>query len=102
MDMHDLKFEDERFDLVFARDVFEHAVAPFVVFSEMARVSKKYVLIILPDDTWGKSPLHISIPTLKQMVVLGMKQDMGLCLYDEAYHIAVDIPFKEYYYVFRK
>jgi len=48
MDMHDLDYNDKAFDLVFIRQVLEHALSPYIVLREAARVSKKYVAIFLP------------------------------------------------------
>lgn len=102
MDMHDLKFTDKEFDLVFCRDVFEHSIAPLVAFSEMCRVSKKYVYIVLPDDTWALSLGHTMIPTLKQMICWGIKMDFSLDYYTEQFHSSGEMFFKEYYYIFRR
>lgn len=83
MDMHEMKFADNNFDLVFARDVFEHADSPIQAISEMARVSNKYVVIVLPDDSWASSGWHFLIPTLKQMISLGEKVGLNLRAYRE-------------------
>jgi len=101
-DMHDIDFEDNSFDLVLARDVFEHSIAPMVAFREFARVSKKHIYIVLPDETWALSDLHTIIPTLKQMIALGIKFDCMLSWFNEKYHIAGRWIFKESYYIFRK
>jgi ubiquinone/menaquinone biosynthesis C-methylase UbiE len=78
MDMHHMTFDDGQFDLVFSKDNFEHAISPIEAISEFARVSSKYVVIVLPDETWQSSKWHFIIPTIKQMVTLGEK--VGLVL----------------------
>lgn len=80
-DMHDLPFEDNSFDLCFLRDVFEHALSPYIAMSELARVSRKYVLIVLPDESWQFSKWHYIIPTKVQIVSLALK--CGLLLRKE-------------------
>ncbi len=101
MDMHDLKFKDKSSDLVFARDVFEHATSHITAFSEMARVSKKYILITLPDNVWALSLNHTLIPTLKQMITLGIRFNYALDYFYERFHQSKGI-WKEYYYIFRR
>ncbi len=48
-DMHDLPFPADTFDLVVARHSLEHVLIPYVALREMKRVSKKWVLAILPQ-----------------------------------------------------
>ncbi len=50
-DMHELPFEDGSFDLVIARHSLEHVLIPYVCLREMARVSKQWLLVIVPPDT---------------------------------------------------
>jgi len=44
-----LPFKDKSFDYVFCLEVLEHIHAPFKVLSELKRVSKKYVIISVPN-----------------------------------------------------
>jgi len=44
-----LCFQDESFDLVVALDILEHTDNIYKAFSELCRVSRKYVLITLPN-----------------------------------------------------
>jgi ubiquinone/menaquinone biosynthesis C-methylase UbiE len=78
MDMHHMTFNDNTFDLVFSKDNFEHSISSIEAISEFSRVSKKYVAIVLPDDSWQSSKWHFIIPTLKQMVTLGEKVNLML------------------------
>ena len=78
MDMHDMTFPDGSFDLVFSKDNFEHAISPIEAMSEFARVSNKYVVIVVPDESWQSSGWHFIIPTFKQMVTLAEKCGMAL------------------------
>lgn len=47
-DMSFLPFEDETFDLVFARHTLEHSPMPLISLMEWRRVSRQYLLLILP------------------------------------------------------
>lgn len=77
-DMHDLPYKDNEFELVYIRDAFEHSVAPIVAISELARVSSKYVCIILPDEVWTESHWHLIIPTMRQLMNLAEKVGLRL------------------------
>jgi len=58
-DFHWLPYGDNSFDLVWARHALEHSPMPFFALLEWHRVTKKYLLIILPEPTpyiaeyWG-------------------------------------------------
>lgn len=102
MDMHDMEFNNNMFGVVFARDVFEHALNHVQVLSEMARVSRKYVVIVLPDDTWQSSIWHFMIPTLKQMISLGEKAGLKLAALREYNLIVGKASINQCLYVFEK
>ena len=79
MDMHEMDFPDNTFDLIWAKDSFEHSVSHIIAISEYSRVvkSKKYVMIICPhEERWGRSPHHFICPTLLQIKNLGMKVEL--------------------------
>ena len=78
MDMHDMSFDDNKFELVFARDVFEHSISHIKAIEEYARVSSKYVAIVLPDESWQWSEWHFIIPNTIQMISLGEKVGLKL------------------------
>jgi len=102
MDMHELTFNDNSFDLVFARDSFEHAVAPIQVLSEMARVSKRYVSITLPDQSWDGSHYHYLIPTLRQMLAMADKVGLNLRSYREFNRGVGQMVIFQHLYIFEK
>ena len=78
-DMHDLVFKDNSFDLVWGKDVFEHAVSHIIALDECCRVSKKYVALVIPnEERWGRSKDHLICPTSFQMRNLGNKVGLGL------------------------
>lgn len=77
-DMHDLPYQDGEYDLVYARDVLEHAVAPVAAMAEMSRVSSKYVCIVLPDEIWTERPEHLIIPNDRQLMNLAEKAGLAL------------------------
>lgn len=68
-DMHDLKFSDRSFDLIYCREVLEHSVAPYLALCEMNRVLRPggYALINLPWDEWIRDDSHFSVMTPPQM-----------------------------------
>lgn len=47
-DMNTPPFEDKSYDLVIARHCVEHSLLPLVMLCEMARISKKYALVVVP------------------------------------------------------
>jgi SAM-dependent methyltransferase len=52
MDMHELLFEDESFDVVFANNIIEHSHSPSIVFQEIHRVLRpggRLIYAIPPD-----------------------------------------------------
>lgn len=68
-DMHDLKFADKSFDLIYCREVLEHSVAPFLALCEMNRVLRPggYALINIPWEEWIRDDSHFSVMTPPQM-----------------------------------
>jgi len=53
MDMHDLKFSNETFDVILAKNVFEHSFSPYLLLLEMRRVLKKDGLIVFTYQKLG-------------------------------------------------
>lgn len=54
MDMSFLDYPDNSFDLIFARHILEHSPMPLITLLEWYRVSRKYLLVVLPaPDYWG-------------------------------------------------
>lgn len=51
-DVYDLKFKDNSFDLVISTEVFEHLDNPEKALKEIKRVSKKYILLSVPNEPW--------------------------------------------------
>ena len=72
-DMHALPFRDKAFAGVFCKDTWEHALAPTIALSEMCRVSREWVLLVVPDQGWGHSPHHTIIPTPLQATYMANK-----------------------------
>lgn len=54
-----LPFADNSFDVVFACDILEHVRNPWILLGEMARVSKKYVVIHGPNFVSLKCRLQV-------------------------------------------
>lgn len=65
MDMADLKFDDESFDLVWCRHALEHSVMPFIALREFYRVLRrgKLLFIEVPSDNVFhiENPNHYSL-----------------------------------------
>lgn len=102
MDMHNMTFEDLSFDVVFARDVFEHALSPMEALLEMARVSRQYVIVVVPDETWQSSAWHFIVPTMRQMLSLGEKAGLKLRAVREYNRIVGGTVINQSMYVFTK
>ena len=78
-DMHNIEEADSSYDLVFSKDCFEHSFSHWAVMSEMARVSKRYVMIVLPDvNVWSSGGVHTIIPTSLQLKCLAEKFNLKL------------------------
>jgi len=88
MDMHDMGFDNNSFDLVFAKDVFEHSISHIMALSEYARVTRKYVFIALPNiDDWSESAHHFIIPNEKQLKSLARKVGLDFIGYLKIDHL---------------
>lgn len=63
MDMSFLDFEDDSFDLIFARHVLEHSPMPIITLMEWRRVSRGYLCLVAPaPHYWGvRGKNHYSI-----------------------------------------
>lgn len=48
-DMSFLPFEDDEFDMIFARHSLEHSPAPLLTLMEWHRVSKQWLLLVVPN-----------------------------------------------------
>jgi len=62
-DMLDLPFGDKTFDLVCSRHSLEHVLIPYLALMEMIRVSRRWLLVVVPMDsqkslTW---PDHLNV-----------------------------------------
>jgi len=51
-DIYKLKFTDKSFDLVLCNEVFEHLENPEKALAELKRVSKKFILLSVPNEPW--------------------------------------------------
>lgn len=67
--IYDSKFKDNSFDLVVCTEVLEHLEDPKKALKEVLRISKKYVLLSVPNEPlfllsnftqWGKDIGHIN------------------------------------------
>ena len=86
MDVHDLRYDDNYFDLITARDSFEHFLSPFLALNEIYRVLKQdgLVMIALPvNETWLYWDEHLLVPTFKQMEHLLKLSGFEILKYEE-------------------
>jgi SAM-dependent methyltransferase len=69
VDMSFLPYSDENFDLIFARHVLEHSPAPLLTLMEWWRVSRRWLMLILPHpDYYGyRGRNHYYVFNRKQM-----------------------------------
>ena len=63
MDVRDLRFDDNTFDVVFAHDMLHHVPELDTAVLEMKRVSKKYVVVAEPNIlNIGNAILSVAVP----------------------------------------
>lgn len=62
-DVHNLGWPDRSFDMVVSREGPEHYLIPALALMEMARVSRRWLIVAVPSDAprCGMSPGHISL-----------------------------------------
>ncbi len=79
-DMHEMPFEDNSFDLIIHRDVFEHSIAPFIFLKEQSRVLKPNGSIIfsIPSYEWRNFNAHYSVFEPEQLALLVHKAGLNL------------------------
>lgn len=67
-EMHNLPFNKNCFDCLFAANVLEHSVAPYVALREWRRVLKPngWLIIVLPSKEWLAEYYHYSVLTHSQ------------------------------------
>ena len=86
--LYEIPFKDNSFDLVICSEVLEHLEEPEKALLEIKRVSKKYVLLSVPNEpwfrisslmsgkylkTWGNHPEHVQNWTAGQFVKMVAK-----------------------------
>lgn len=68
MDFNFLEYEDDSFDLIFARHSLEHSPMPILTLKEWRRVAKNWLGIVLPAPEWytytGRN--HYSVMSMEQ------------------------------------
>lgn len=67
-DMSDLKFPDNRFDMIFARHTLEHSPMPVLTLMEWQRVAKKLLLVMPAPEYWTyRGQNHYSVANKEQL-----------------------------------
>lgn len=79
-----LPFADNSFDAVFACDVLEHVRNPWILLGEMARVSKKYVVIHGPNFVSLKCRLQVLMGRPPYQMAA---DKYGAVFNDKGYHV---------------
>lgn len=80
-DMHELPFsKDKIFNVVHSKDVYEHAISPFIAMCEVNRVLKIGGLcyIVIPGPEWIKCDYHYSLLNEAQMTEMFRKCNFSL------------------------
>jgi len=79
-DLHQLPFADQSFDSIYASNILEHSVAPFVALQEWRRVLKRkgWMVVIMPSKEWLSEYYHFSVLTHSQMKDLFYKTGFKL------------------------
>lgn len=72
MDYHFLEYEDDSFDLIFARHSLEHSPMPLLALMEWERVSKSWLGLVMP------APEHYTYRGLNHYSVMNDEQLLGL------------------------
>lgn len=67
-DMHRLPFKNESYDCLYASNILEHSVAPFIALREWHRVLKKkgWLILVMPSKEWLRQYYHFSVLTHSQ------------------------------------
>lgn len=73
MDMHELEFKEDEFDLVFCKDAFKQAMSHIIVWNEFVKVAKRYILISEPDEKWAWKAHNYLLLTFEQFDTLAKK-----------------------------
>jgi hypothetical protein len=73
MDMHQIKHKPRSFDLVFSKDCFKQSMAPVIVWGDLTRVARKYIMISEPDNRWEQRAHNHLLLTKRQFEVLAEK-----------------------------
>jgi SAM-dependent methyltransferase len=69
-DVHELPFEDARFDVVHAHQVLQHVADPVVALREMRRVTKPGGLIAVRDSDYAAKGWYPRLPELDRWMAL--------------------------------
>jgi len=89
-DMHELPYKDGEFDVIWCRQTFEHAIAPYIAMCEFNRVLKKggKLIILMPSPQhWTIFPHHYSVLNPPQMLNLALKSG-----FQQSVNQVVDLP----------
>ena len=79
-DFHWLPYSDKSFDLIWARHALEHSPMPFFALREWMRVSKKYLLIVVPETIPYIAEYEGHWTCLPEYGWLALFRKAGLCV----------------------
>lgn len=101
-DMNTPDLPDASADLVMARHALEHSLMPLIMLSEMARISKRHVLVIVPTctDAMANYPNHYSVFTPPAIRALARRAGLSVVL--EALAVPLYDTITEDRYLFQK
>ncbi len=98
MDMHEIDFDNNEFDMVYCKDCYKQAISPLLAFAEFYRVAKKYILISEPDMRWAWKAHNYQLFNEEQFEILGEKFGCPI-----KRNWIIDMPYvTQYNYLFEK
>lgn len=97
MDFSFLEFDDESFDLVFARHALEHSPMPLLTLMEWYRVATSFLCLILPDPKhygWvGRN--HYAVMNKEQTISLAERAGWRVIWEDESEPTEIRLMFEK-------
>lgn len=99
-DIYNMPFGDASFDIVVCTEVLEHLEDPVTALNELQRVSKKYILLTVPNEPWfclgnlmvlkNVSRLGNPVDHINHWTYLGFRKFLGRniggnCVYDKSF-----------------
>lgn len=104
-DMHFTKIAGQTADLVVARHALEHSPMPLILLMEMARMSRRYALVVVPvpDSRMINHSNHYSVFPKENWEWLFKLSGWQILKFKQAdFSVELDYTYKEYRYLLEK